>query len=106
MEDQFALGDFELQSGETLSDAFVAYETHGSLDAERSNAIVYPTWYAGTHETNRGAIGHGRALDPSEYFIIVPDQFSNGLSSSPSNTQAPHDRARFPLVTPYDNVIA
>ena len=106
MEDQFALGDFTLQSGEILSNASLAYETHGSLNADRSNAIVYPTWYAGTHETNRGAIGEGRALDPSEYFIIVPDQFANGLSSSPSNTQSPNDRARFPLVTPYDNVIA
>jgi homoserine acetyltransferase len=30
----------------------------------------------------------------------------NGLSSSPSNTPPPHDRARFPGVTIYDNVLA
>ena len=41
-------------------------------------------------------IGPGMALDPSRYFIIIPNLFGNGLSSSPSNTPAPYDRARFP----------
>ena len=106
MEGRFELGEFELQSGQVLHDAFITYETHGDLNADRSNVIVYPTWYAGTHEANRGAIGDGRALDPSKYFIVVPDMFCNGMSSSPSNTPPPFDRARFPLVTPYDNVMA
>ena len=44
------------------------------------------------------------ALDPRKYFIIVPNMFGNGLSSSPSNTPAPFDRARFPRITAYDNV--
>lgn len=102
----YHLGDFKLQSGAVLKDAFLSYEFHGELNSDRSNAILYPTWYAGNHETNRPAIGPGRALDPDKYCIIVPDMFCNGLSSSPSNTPAPHDRARFPLVTPYDNVVA
>ena len=106
MEGKFELGDFELQSGTILKSAFVGYETHGKLNSDKSNVIVYPTWYSGTHESNRGAIGEGRALDPTKYFIIVPDQFCNGYSSSPSNTPPPHDRYRFPLATPYDNVIA
>ena len=106
MEGKFQLGDFELQSGVVLNNAFLSYEFHGELNAERSNAILYPTWYAGTHQSNRPAIAPGRALDPEKYCIIVPDMFCNGLSSSPSNTQPPHDRARFPLVTPYDNVVA
>ena len=38
------------------------------------------------------------ALDPATYFIIVPNMLGNGLSSSPSNTPPPHDRARFPRV--------
>ena len=102
----FALGSFPLQSGEVLPGARLSYETHGELNAEKSNAIVYPTWYTGTHEDNRGAIGIGKALDPTRYFIIVPDMFCNGLSSSPSNTAPPHDCRRFPSITPYDNVIA
>ena len=31
--------------------------------------------------------------------------FGNGLSSSPSNTPPPYDRARFPQVTLYDNIM-
>ncbi len=44
------------------------------------------------------------ALDPDKYFIIVPNLLGNGLSSSPSNTPAPYDRANFPKVSIYDNV--
>ena len=49
-------------------------------------------------------IGQDQALDPAHYFIIVPNMLGNGLSSSPSNTPAPCDRARFPHVTACDNV--
>jgi homoserine O-acetyltransferase len=41
----FDLGDFSLQRGVTLEDAKLAYKTFGELNADRSNAIVYPTWY-------------------------------------------------------------
>jgi homoserine O-acetyltransferase len=44
------------------------------------------------------------SLDPANYFIIVPNMLGNGLSSSPSNTPPPYDRARFPNVTFYDQV--
>ena len=50
-------------------------------------------------------IGQGMALDPGKYFIIVPNLFGNGLSSSPSNTSPPYDRARFPGITYYDNIM-
>src|SRR5437879_8102393 len=50
-------------------------------------------------------LGPGMAFDPSRYFIIIPNMFGNGLSSSPSNTPPPYDRARFPQVTLYDNVM-
>jgi homoserine O-acetyltransferase len=106
VEGKHALGNFGLQSGAVLTNAFLSYEIHGELNTDRSNAILFPTWYGGTHENNRLAIAEGRALDPEKYCIIVPDMFCNGLSSSPSNTPPPHDRARFPLVTPYDNVVA
>ena len=46
------------------------------------------------------------ALDPANYFIIVPNMLGNGLSSSPCNTPPPYDRARFPRVTFYDQVHA
>jgi homoserine O-acetyltransferase len=102
----FELGDFELISGEVLPSARIAYQTYGAISEARDNIIVFPTWYAGRHTDNEALIGTDQALDPSRYFIVVANQFGNGLSSSPSNTPPPHDRMRFPLVTPYDNVRA
>jgi homoserine O-acetyltransferase len=51
-------------------------------------------------------IGHGQPLDTRKYFVIVPSMFGNGLSSSPSNTPPPFDRARFPKHSIEDNVRA
>jgi len=100
----FDLGDVRLSTGQTLRAAKLAYKTYGTLNEDKSNAIVYPTWYSGQHQDNEWLIGEGMALDPSKYFIIVPNMLGNGLSSSPSNTPAPHDGARFPKVTFYDQV--
>jgi len=102
----FDLGNFVLQSGVTLREAKLAYKTHGRLNAEKSNAIVYPTPYSAHHSDIEWPIGPGKALDPDKYFIIVPDMLGNGLSSSPSNTAPPFDRARFPNTTIQDNVAA
>jgi homoserine O-acetyltransferase/O-succinyltransferase len=102
--DIFDLGDVRLQQGATLRDAKLAYKTYGTLAEDKGNAIVYPTWYSGQHEENEWLIGEGMALDPARYFIIVPNMLGNGLSSSPSNTPPPYDRARFPRVTVQDNV--
>ena len=102
----FDLGEVALQSGATLRDAKLAYKTYGTLNADKSNVIVYPTWYSGQHYDNEWLIGEGMALDPEKYFIIIPNMFGNGLSSSPSNMPPPYDRARFPHVTFYDNVAA
>lgn len=40
----FKLGDWELQSGEKIIDAHIAYKTFGD---PKSPTIVYPTWYSG-----------------------------------------------------------
>ena len=100
----FDLGDVVLQGGATLRDAKLAYKTYGQLNADKSNAIVYPTWYSGRHWDNEWLIGEGMALDPANYFIIVPNLLGNGLSSSASNTPPPYDKARFPNVTFWDQV--
>ena len=51
-------------------------------------------------------IATDNALDPEKYFIVVPDMFTNGYSSSPSNAAAQHAGLQLPHVTPYDNVVA
>ena len=102
--DTYDLGDVVLQSDITLRGAMLGYKTHGKLNSDKSNTILYPTRFCGRHEDNEFLIGKGMALDPEKYFIVVPNLFGNGVSSSPSNTPPPFDRARFPNVTIYDNV--
>jgi homoserine O-acetyltransferase len=99
-----SLGDVRLDCGTVLPDARLAYATYGTLNTARDNAIVFPTWFTGTHAEAEWLIGEGRPLDTTKYFVVVPSMFGNGLSSSPSNTPAPFDRARFPAITIQDNV--
>ena len=103
--DVFELGEVALQSGITLRPAKLAYKTYGKLTPARDNVIVMPTFFGGQHTDTEAMMGTGRALDPARYFIVVPNLFGNGLSSSPSNSPAPLDRAAFPDVSLYDNVI-
>ena len=100
------LGDFQLLSGEVLKDARLAYQTYGTLSPARDNVIVLPTFYTGTNSRNEGFFGPGRAIDPARHFIVSPNLFGNGRSSSPSNTPAPQDGPRFPLVQMWDNIAA
>ena len=102
--DVFELGNVVLQCGITLPAAKLAYQTYGKLAAARDNVILMPTFYGAQHVDTEAMIRGGRALDPARYFIIVPNMFGNGLSSSPSNTPPPFDRAAFPNISLYDNV--
>ena len=99
----FEAGDVRLHAGETLASARLAYATHGALNPAKDNAVVFATRVGGTHADNEYLIGPGCALDPDRWFIVVPNQLGNGLSSSPSNTPAPNDRARFPAISHHDN---
>nr|WP_294554535.1 alpha/beta fold hydrolase [uncultured Rhodopila sp.] len=103
----FALGDFDLEGGDRLRGASLAYATFGTLAADGRNAILFPSWYSGTSKILELAyIGSDRALDPNKYFIILVNQIGNGLSSSPSNASAPFNAARFPRITIGDDVRA
>jgi homoserine O-acetyltransferase len=102
----FTLGDLPLSNGETLRDAKLAYATYGTLDASRSNVVVLPTAYGGTHADNEWLIGPGRTLDPARWFVVSPNLFGAGLSSSPSRAHESQSGANFPLVSMYDNVAA
>jgi len=100
----FEAGDVVLQSGLTYRNARLAYKTHGTLNAAKSNAIVYPTSFGAQHTDLEWQIGAGKPLDPAKYFIVIINKFGNGLSSSPSNTPPPFDRGRYPHFTMTDNV--
>lgn len=103
----FSAGDVALESGATLRDLRIAYRTLGALNRNKDNAVLFPTWYSGSSKILEQAyLGPGRALDPDKYFIILVNQIGNGLSSSPHNTPAPFDAARFPAIAIGDDVRA
>ena len=104
--DIFDLGPLTLQRGLTLPKAHLAYKTYGRLAADKSNLILYPTSYGAHHTDIDWLIGPGRVLDPERYFIVIPNQFGNGLSTSPSNLAEPFGLGRNPLFTHSDNVLA
>lgn len=102
--DVFHLGDVELQSGETLLDAKLAYKIHGRLNKDGNNVVVLPTFMTGTHRRNEGFFGAGRAIDPAKHFIVSINLFGNGISSSPTVADPLQRGARFPKITLHDNV--
>jgi homoserine O-acetyltransferase len=95
----FDCGDVLLQRGGTLKNAKIVYKTFGTLGPKRDNVILYPTSYSAHHTDIEWLVSPEHALDPSRYFIVIPNMFTNGLSTSPSNYAG-----EFPQVTTYDNV--
>ncbi len=97
----FELGDLALHKGGVLPGARILWKSHGTLNAARDNVVLYPTSYGAQHPDLEWLIGPDGILDPTRWFILIPNMFANGLSSSPSNT------APWPaLVTAWDNVRA
>jgi homoserine O-acetyltransferase len=95
----YEAGELTLQSGARIRPARLSWKAHGTLSATRDNVIVYPTSYGAQHPDLAWLIGPDKVLDPERWFVVVPDMFGNGLSSSPSDTPD------YPtLVTIYDNV--
>jgi homoserine O-acetyltransferase len=102
----YDLGPFRLESGALLPQASLAYVTLGALNADRTNAVLAPSWYGADWHGYDFLIGPGQALDPDRHYVILTEMFGSGGSSSPSNTAAPFDRARFPSISIRDNVEA
>jgi homoserine O-acetyltransferase len=83
------LGDFRLESGQVIRECRLGYRTFGTLNKERSNAILFPTWFGGTSKylVDLGFIGPSSLADTSRYFVVAVGAFGNGVSSSPSNSK-------------------
>jgi homoserine O-acetyltransferase/O-succinyltransferase len=117
-----------LQSGAALRDYTLAYETYGSLNAERSNAVLVchalnaSHHVAGFHADEHGAeikgslgwwdnlVGPGKPLDTDRFFVIgVNNPGSCFGSTGPMQTNpatgVPYG-AEFPVVTVEDWVDA
>jgi len=98
---EFGLGDLDVERGGVITDARIVWQTHGTLNAARDNAVLYPCSYTAQHSDLTWLIGPDGVLDPTRWFIVIPDMFSNGLSSSASTV------LDYPsIVTAGDNVRA
>ncbi len=111
-----------LDSGLTLSPVMLAYETYGTLNEDRSNAILLlhalsgDAHAAGYHQGDRKPgwwdmmVGSGRAFDSDKYFMICSNviggcQGSSGPGTIDPATGRPY-ALRFPVVTVPDMVRA
>lgn len=100
-EGRLALGDLPVELGGAIRGAELSWQVHGTMNAARDNVIVYPCSYGADHDSLSWLIGPDGVLDPTRWFVVVPDMFSNGLSSS-----AADDPGFPPVVTMADNVRA
>ncbi len=110
---------FVLESGATLSPVTIAYETYGTLNEQRSNAVLVCHALSGSaHAAGLDAqgqpgwwddcIGPGKAFDTDRFFVICCNVLgscygSTGPSSINPATGQPYG-LRFPVVTIGDMV--
>lgn len=96
------LGTCVLEGGARLEPCRVGYRTFGKLNAARSNAVLFPTWFTGT---TKGLVGlvPGTLIDTERFFVVLVDALADGVSSSPSNSPSQAGPA-FPTVTIRDMV--
>ncbi|NYF89527.1 alpha/beta fold hydrolase [Tunturiibacter empetritectus] len=103
------LGSCTLENGNVVLDCRVGYRTFGTLNADRSNVVVMPSWLNGRSEDlvplfGNDETGH-RLVDTSRFFGVAFDVFGDGVSSSPSNSRRQHG-PEFPVFTMEDIVRA
>jgi len=102
---QANLGQCSLELGGRIENCRVAYRTFGSLDAQRGNAILIPTWFASRADTWLPLLGPTGIVDTTGFFVVVVESLGAGSSSSPSNSESQHGLA-FPEITVGDMVEA
>ena len=106
------IGDLELESGEKLLDATIAYQSWGKLNSAGDNAILVnhaltgwsdvPGWWP-------SMVGPGLPLDTDKYFVICPNVIGGCQGSTGPSSLAPDGKrwgSRFPTVTIRDMVAA
>ncbi len=111
-----------LENGEKLGPVTLAYETYGTLNKEKSNAILIvhalsgDAHVAGLHKENSKPgwwdemVGPGKAFDTDKYYVICSNiiggcKGSTGPSSINPKTNRPY-ALNFPIITVGDMVNA
>ena len=108
-----------LKSGEILPQFHLVYETYGTLNADKSNAVIICHALSGNHhvagkyaETDKNAgwwdnlIGPNKPLDTNKFFVIGLNNLGGCHGSSGPNSINPETNqpfgASFPIVTVED----
>ena len=113
------IGDLELESGARLPDVTLGYETWGTLNPERSNAVLIEHALTGDTHVTRGAseepgwweqlAGPGAPVDTDKYFVVSINILGGCYGSTGPSSAAPDGKpwgSRFPLVTLRDTTDA
>ncbi len=95
----FELPSFTTQGGRTLKGVKVGWESYGTLNADRSNAILICHFFsANSHAAGRYApgdaapgywdaiIGPGKAIDTNRYYVLSSDTLVNLNTGDPKVT--------------------
>ena len=116
------VGALDLERGGRLPSVRIAYETWGTLNADRSNAVLvlhaltgdshvvgtpgpgHPTagWWSGN-------IGPGKAIDTDDWFVVAPNMLGGCQGSTGPASHSPLGRewgSDFPFITIRDQVAA
>lgn len=86
-------GPVELSMGGSLPGIRLAYETHGRLDASKSNAVLIhhalsPSHHVASHPGNdekgwwEPMVGPGKAIDTERYFVICVNNLASAFGST------------------------
>ena len=82
------IGDFKLESGEVVRDCAIGYRTFGTLNPDKSNAVLFPTAFGWRSDGLATRIGAGKLVDSAKYYVIAVDSLGDGISSSPPNSKS------------------
>jgi homoserine O-acetyltransferase len=106
------IGYLLLENGETLPDITIAYQTWGTLNADKSNAILINHAMTGWSDVTGWwpqMVGPGLPFDTDKYFIICPNVIGGCQGSTGPSSIAPDGKrygSRFPIITIRDMVNA
>jgi len=112
-----------LDSGKTLQQVTIAYETWGELNSDKSNAILLcHAWTGDSHAAGSaqdgqptpgwwdGLVGSGCAIDTDKYFVVCTNSLGGCQGSTGPASPHPIDGkpygSRFPVITVRDMVRA
>ena len=117
-----SIGALELEGGGRLPAVRVAYETWGTLNADRSNAVLVLHALTGdSHVTGpptpgqpmagwwSDTVGPGRSVDTDEWFVVAPNMLGGCQGTTGPASHSPLGREwgpDFPCVTIRDQVAA